>query len=214
MIVLVMAAHPDDEVLGCGGTICRHVDEGDKVHILFVADGETARLMKAQPNRNIAATAAAKVMGAEVYFLDHPDQRLDQLALLDLTREVEEWGRFIKPEIVYTHFAGDRNMDHRIVHDITMTAFRPVPGCTVKQIHAYSVLSSTEWGGWPFTANHFVNVTGTRARKRQALRCYEDEMREPPHPRSFANVNSADAVCGSIIGVDHAEAFITLRSIR
>lgn len=214
MNVLVIAAHPDDEVLGCGGTIARHVVEGDKVEVLFVADGETARIMHNRENRNIAAKSAGDILGVSmVHFLDHPDQRLDQISLLDLTKQVEERVAALKPRIVYTHHAGDLNEDHRIVHQIAMTALRPLPGSRVKEIYAFEVPSSTEWGT-PFWPNHFVNISSLHQRKVEALSCYESEMRLSPHARSYSAIGALNRLRGHQVGLAYAEAFVTLRTIR
>ena len=212
--VLIVAAHPDDEVLGCGGTIARHVAEGDDVHLLFVADGETARGIKARPNRNFMAYEAAKLLGAKPpVFLDFSDQRLDQLALLDITKLIEVHAFMIRPTIVYTHHAGDLNLDHRIVHQAAMTALRPLPGSTVKAIYAFEVLSSTEWGSG-FAPNHFVSLSRDIFYKKiDALHCYDSEMRLTPHARSLDAAQSLMELRGSTVGVDWAEAFMTLRSI-
>ena len=213
--ILVIAAHPDDEALGCGGTIARHVAEGDSVHVLFVADGETARVMAAKSNRNIAAFEASKVLGTQPpIFLDYADQKLDTLPLLEITQTIERYVAEIRPTIVYTHHAGDLNNDHRIVHQAAMTALRPLPGSTVRAIYAFEVLSSTEWGNgfWP---NHFVDISDDAAtRKLRALACYAEEIRPYPHARSFSSVLSMENVRGASCGVGRAEAFLTLRSIR
>lgn len=212
--VLVIAAHPDDEVLGCGGTIAAHAADGDEVYVLFVADGETSRGMKALPNRNFMAHAASKVLGTKPpAFLDFSDQRLDQLGLLDITKLIEVHVFLWKPTIVYTHHAGDLNLDHRIVHQAVMTACRPLPGSSIKQIYAFEVLSSTEWGSG-FAPNHFVNVSGEASFKKvEALLCYESEMRDHPHPRSYDGINYLESLRGAACGIDRAEAFMTLRSI-
>lgn len=213
MNVLVVCAHPDDEVLGCGGTIARHVAEGDKVHVVYVADGETARIMHNRGERNKAAQKACEALGASPQFLDHPDQRLDQLALLDITREIEAVAKAIQPRVVYTHHVGDLNRDHRIVHKAVMTAFRPVSGLTPNQIFAFEVLSSTEWGSgfWP---NHFVDISAFMKKKLEALHCYSDEMRPPPHARSYASAIALAEMRGYSVGQGSAEAFMVMRSIR
>ena len=212
--VLVIAAHPDDEVLGCGGTMARHIADGDEVHVLFVADGETSRGMKALPNRNFMALAASKVLGTRPpQFLDFSDQRLDQLGLLDIVKLIEVHVFMVKPTIVYTHHAGDLNLDHRIVHQAVMTACRPLPGSSVDAIYAFEVLSSTEWGTG-FAPNHFVDINGSAfLDKMAALKCYASEIREHPHPRSFETVHRLEKLRGAACGVDRAEAFMTLRSI-
>jgi N-acetylglucosamine malate deacetylase 1 len=212
--VLCVAAHPDDEVLGCGGTLARHAAEGDEVHILFTADGETSRGMKALPNRNFMAHAAMKVLGANsIDFLDYRDQMLDDAPLLEITQAIEDRARVIRPSIVYTHNHLDLNMDHSLTARATMTAFRPLPGSSVRAIYAFEVLSTTELGGgfWP---NHFVAMDGFLNTKLKALGCYETEMRPVPHPRSYAGVIDTVRLRGYQVGIEAAEAFMTLRSIR
>lgn len=212
--VLVIAAHPDDEVLGCGGTIARHVADGAAVYLLFVADGETARIMAAQPNRNLAALEASKILGAEPpRFLDLLDQKLDTYPLLEITQAIEDAIRSFRPTIVYTHHAGDLNLDHAITARAAMTALRPLPDSTVKAIYAFEVLSSTEWGSG-FAPNHFVNISAFKKKKEQALRCYETELRCAPHPRHLhIAIDVLPTLRGSMAGIFDAEAFMILRSI-
>lgn len=214
--VLVIVAHPDDEVLGCGGTMARHVADGDEVHVVYAADGETARGIKALPNRNFMAFEACKVLGVKSHvFLDYADQRLDDVMLLDLTQRIEAHVARIKPAIVYTHHADDLNNDHRLVHQAVMTACRPLPGSSVRQIYAFEVLSSTEWGAgfWP---NHFVGLLLGSAldKKVQALRRYGSEMRMHPHPRTYETVERLAYMRGTQCGLCCAEAFVVMRSIR
>jgi LmbE family N-acetylglucosaminyl deacetylase len=212
--VLCVAAHPDDEVLGCGGTLARHAAEGDEVHTIFCADGETSRGMKALPNRNFMAHAASKVLGTQMpIYLDYADQRLDQASLLELTQRIEDRARIIRPSIVYTHHAGDLNMDHALTARATLTAFRPLPDSSVRQIFAFEVVSSTEWGTgfWP---NHFVTITAYWKTKIDALLCYSSEMRDGPHARSYGGIGALGNLRGFQAGVWSAEAFMTLRSIR
>lgn len=212
--ILIIAAHPDDEALGCGGTIARHVAGGDEVHLLFVADGETARAMHAKPNRNYAADAAGRVLGVKTTaFLDLRDQMLDTKPLLEITQLIEAIVSRVQPTIVYTHHAGDLNRDHQIVHLAAMTALRPVPGSTCRAIYAFEVLSSTEWGTG-FAPNHFVDISdGFMDLKLDALKCYDEEMRPPPHTRSYENVEALAEVRGASVGVPFAEAFVTMRSV-
>ena len=151
--VLVVSAHPDDEVLGCGGTIARHFDAGDLVHVLIVAEGTTSR--QQQRNRRQASgelTALAKaaekagsILGAtSVELLDMPDNRLDSLDRLDLIKQVEERIVRHQPKIVYVHHAGDLNVDHRRLHEAVVTACRPTPGHSVRRLLSFEVPSSTE----------------------------------------------------------------------
>jgi LmbE family N-acetylglucosaminyl deacetylase len=212
--VLCVAAHPDDEALGCGGTLARHVLDGDEVDIIFCADGETSRGMKALPNRNFMAHEAAKVLGAKIpTYLDYVDQRLDQASLLELTQHIEDRARIIRPTIVYMHHLGDLNRDHQLVAQATLTAFRPLPFSSVRAIYAFEVPSSTEWGTG-FWSNHYVDVSKTWNVKILALKQYESEMREMPHPRSLGGVFALARWRGAQAGISHAEAFMTMRTIR
>jgi LmbE family N-acetylglucosaminyl deacetylase len=147
------------------------------------------------------------------HYLDYADQRLDQISLLELTQAIEDRARVVQPSVVYTHCPNDLNMDHVLVSRAAMTAFRPLPYSSVRAIHAFEVLSSTEWGTgfWP---NHYVNIEGFLNTKLRALGCYETEMRAVPHPRSYAGVIDTVRLRGYQAGIDAAEAFMTMRSIR
>lgn len=225
--VVIVAAHPDDEVLGCGGTIARHADAGDEVHIVIVAEGLTSRRGDAENPESAAkleahwacARAAASDLGARPpVFLGLPDNRLDTLALLDVVQSLEAEIASIAPRRVYTHHSGDLNIDHEIVHRATLTACRPLPGSSVREIYAYEVLSSTEWGGprqpGAFAPRHFVDITQTLERKIGALRHYAGEMREFPHPRSYEAVRHLAHGRGAECGSHAAEAFVLIRSIH
>lgn len=218
---MVVAAHPDDEALGCGGTIARHASEGDEVHVVFMADGVTARgdsEQKSLERRNEAAENAARLLGVtEPHFLGLPDNRLDSLPLLDIVQRLENHIRLVQPEVIYTHHHGDLNIDHCLTHQAVMTACRPQPGFCVKEIYAFEVLSSTEWqtpGYRPFEANVYVDIGSYITAKRAALVSYEEEMREAPHSRSIENSIRQAQLRGSAVGLDYAEAFVLVRGIR
>ena len=224
--VLVVAAHPDDEVLGVGGTVARHVDQGERVHSLILAEGSTSR----GSHRNVAehsdsidalraaAGAAAQCLGSEPpEFAGLPDNRMDQFDLLDVIKVVEEAVRRISPSIVYTHHGGDLNLDHRIAHQAVLTACRPLPGSPVRAVYCFETLSSSEWGtpeiGAPFVPNHFIDITEQMARKQRALTCYRQEMRAFPHARSMESVAHLAGFRGASVGVDAAEAFSVARQV-
>lgn len=221
MDVLVIAAHPDDEVLGLGGTIARHARSGDNINVLIVAEGATSRPDETQEDVSAlrqAATQAAKVLGAqEPVFLCLPDNRLDSMDLLDVIQAIEKQAGIFKPDIVYTHHGGDLNLDHQIVHRAVITALRPLPDSPVKAIYGFETLSSTEWAspsvGPAFRPNRFVDVTDTLADKIKALDCYEMEMRDFPHPRSTQAIKSLASLRGSHVGVTAAEAFEVILEI-
>ena len=223
MNVLVIAAHPDDEVLGCGGTIARHVAAGDRVDILILAEGATSRLdggsSEELENLGAAARQAAAALGAEApRMLGFPDNKMDSLALLDIVHPIEAAIKEIEPEVVYTHHGGDLNIDHRITHQATLTACRALPGATVKKIYAFEVVSSTEWSsdafGGIFQPTHFVDVSGHLIAFKAAVDAYGAEMRAPPHPRSWENVEAILRVRGATVGLAAAEAFQVIRQVE
>ncbi|WP_312257209.1 PIG-L deacetylase family protein [Stutzerimonas nitrititolerans] len=219
--VLVVAAHSDDEALGCGGTIARHVADGDIVFAVFLADGVSSRADSDSvglSNRMRASESARKILGiSKNYYLGLPDNRLDSLALIEVVQPLEKIITELKPQIVYTHHRGDLNVDHRIAHQAVMTACRPVPGSSVKEIYAFQVMSSTEWntpGVNPFIANCAVDITNHLKIKARALRAYGLEMRDFPHSRSIENIFALAKHNGAVYGISAAEAFMLIRSIR
>ena len=224
--VIVVAAHPDDEVLGCGGTIARHADSGDQVHVLIVAEGSTSRQQKRDRSQvgdelsalAKAAQAAGSILGAaSVELLDLPDNRLDSLDRLDLIKRIEECVERHQPECVYVHHAGDVNVDHRRLHEAVVTACRPTPGHVVKSLLSFEVASSTEWqppGSAPaFQPNWFVDISAQWERKKEALSTYLSEMRDWPHARSLKAVEHLARWRGAQVGVEAAEAFCLLRQL-
>jgi len=224
--VLVFAAHPDDEVLGCGGTIVRHADAGDQVELLIVAEGATSRQQQRDRSQArvdllalaLAAQRAASILGATgVELLDLPDNRLDSLDRLDLIKQIEERIERHQPQVVYVHHAGDVNVDHRRLHEAVVTACRPTPGHPVRRLLSYEVASSTEWqppGSAPaFQPNWFVDISAQWPRKREALEAYASEMRPWPHARSIEAVEHLARWRGAQVGVEAAEAFYLLRQL-
>jgi LmbE family N-acetylglucosaminyl deacetylase len=224
--VAVVAAHPDDEVLGCGGTLARMATEGRAVHILLLADGETSRRDDADQDpdsrkiaaRKVAAEKACKVLGcASVEVLTLPDNRLDGLVLLDVVKQVEEFLLRHRPSTVFTHHAGDVNIDHQVVHAAVVTACRPLPKYHVQELLFFEVPSSTEWrpvgSAEPFVPNWFVDISTTIEKKLQALEIYGSELRAFPHPRSLKAVSALATWRGATVGVDAAEAFILGRKV-
>jgi LmbE family N-acetylglucosaminyl deacetylase len=219
--VLVVAAHADDEALGCGGTIAKHAASGDHVHVVFVADGVTSRPRAGKDelaSRKQATENARGILGIRTTaFLGLPDNRLDSLPLLDIVQLLEAIVIKLSPDVVYTHHYGDLNVDHRLVHQAVMTACRPLPGNSVREILTFEVMSSTEWsstGSAPFLPNLFVDISAYVETKLQALDAYAVEMRPPPHSRSTEHMQCLMRHRGSCVGVDAAEAFMVMRSIR
>jgi LmbE family N-acetylglucosaminyl deacetylase len=226
MKVLVIAAHPDDEILGCGATAARLVMEGHEIHFAILGEGLTARHSDraAMDAGQLAALyrqahiAAAKVGVKQVVLNKLPDNRLDTVPLLEVVKIVEELVARLKPEVIYTHHAGDLNVDHGVVHRAVLTATRPMSGQTVREIYAFEVPSSTEWAFQrlepAFRPNVFVDVTRTLEAKIAAMECYESEARKFPHPRSPEALRAIAMRWGSVAGCGAAEAFELVRSIR
>jgi len=218
--VLVVAAHSDDEALGCAGSMAKHVASGDNVHVLFMTDGVSSRYAEADGvlQRQTASQKAAEVLQLlSIQNLDFPDNKMDVVPLLDVTQAIEKVVSEIQPDIIYTHHIGDLNVDHQVTHKAVVTACRPQPKFCVNEIYAFEVLSSTEWqtvGLSPFMPNVFVDITGYIETKRAVLKTYCDEMREEPHSRSIANAINLAKVRGSSVGVKYAEAFISLRELK
>lgn len=223
--ILIVAAHPDDEVLGCGGTMAKMSDGGARIHVAFLADGVSARTgddsdsCAAQlAQRRAAARRAGEVLGVEsIFFGDLPDNQLDTVALIDVIRPIETLVAKYRPGMVITHHAGDLNVDHRRVHQAVATACRAQPGHPVRTLLAFEVPSSTEWqlpgSGPAFVPNWFVDISSSLDRKLSALSAYAAELREWPHPRSQRGVEHLARWRGASVGVDAAEAFILGRCI-
>ena len=216
--ILVIVAHPDDEVLGCGATIAQHTENGDKVQVVFAADGFSSREAE-DGERNLSATEVADILGCEnPIFLDFPDNKLDAVPLLRIVKEIEKIINDFQPNIVYTHYFGDLNIDHQITHKSVITACRPQPDFCVKEIYSFETLSATHWQSSSmantFNPNYFVDVSDFIKQKIKALQCYDNEMRDYPHARSYEAVASLSSFRGSSVGVHNAEAFVIERLIK
>ena len=224
--VLVVAAHPDDEILGLGGTVARHGDEGDRVRTLILAEGATSRdAVRDAEGRSdelhqlvVAAQRAAEALGVEApQMLGLPDNRMDSLTLLDVVKPIEQLVRSFQPQIVYTHHGGDLNVDHQVAHQAVLTACRPLPGSSVEAIYTFETVSSTEWAsestGDTFRPTRFVGITDQLERKLAALEAYSSEMAAFPHARSMESVRALAALRGASVGVDAAEAFMVVREV-
>jgi N-acetylglucosamine malate deacetylase 1 len=218
--ILVVAAHPDDEILGLGGTIARHVSGGDRVTSAIVADLGTARYEDDTINsvRQNAQEAAQKLGVADIRFAGFADQTLDTLPILEITQWIEKVLKDIQPQIIYTHHRGDLNRDHKIVHEATLTAARPYSASYVERILCYETPSSTEWAGSyhenQFIPNLYVDITPYLEKKLDAMSAYATELLPFPHPRSLEALRMRAATWGSVIGVAAAEPFLLVREIQ
>jgi N-acetylglucosamine malate deacetylase 1 len=218
--ILVVAAHPDDEALGCGGTLAKHANTGDEVHILFMTDGESARgltVANAQ-RRKEASLAAAEILGAKSpTFFDFPDNEMDVVPRIRIAQAIEDEMASLAPDIVYTHHAHDLNIDHRITHEAVMIALRPQPHAPKPTILSFEVPSSTEWQTpgaiTAFIPNWYVDISAFMPAKKAALMAYHKEMRAWPHPRSLKAVEHLAHWRGACVGVKAAEALSLARNI-
>jgi LmbE family N-acetylglucosaminyl deacetylase len=226
MNVLCVAAHPDDEVIGVGGTLARHAGSGDSVSVCILSDGVTSRYddeteeMEAEiSRRRERARAVCEALGVEdVTFYGFPDNRLDSVPLLDIVQTIEDEIRRIQPATVYTHPHGDLNVDHELVARATITATRPLTDSPVERVLAYETVSATEWAipepSNAFQPTSFVDIGDTLERKLDALRAYESELRDHPHPRNVDNVRRNAMLWGAKSGMSAAEPFELLRELR
>ena len=218
--VLVIAAHPDDEVLGMGGTIAVHSERGDVVRVVVVTDGSSTQYPDDAATRarkeEEARRAAAELGVTDYVHLDLPDMRLDTLAHVEVNTIVEEHVRDLAPQVVYTA-QPDVNRDHQVLFDSVAVATRPTPGQPVRRLLTYAPTSSTEWTPAPvnwFVPNWFVDITGTLERKLAAFGHYETERREYPHPRSERAIRAAAEYYGASCGCEYAEPFVLVRGLE
>ena len=224
--ILVVAAHPDDEVLGCGSTIARLAKEGHEVSIAILGEGVTSRYKKPEETEkrlieelHARSYDVGKHLSAkEVFLFSLPDNRFDTVPLLDIVKMVENSVNKLQPAVIYTHHRGDLNIDHQIVHRAVLIAARPLENCPVKEIYTFEVPSSTEWAFQQFEPvfrpNVFVDISETLEIKVQAMQLYESEARPFPHPRSPEALRAIARRWGSMVGLEAAEAFQLVRATR
>jgi LmbE family N-acetylglucosaminyl deacetylase len=222
--ILIIAAHPDDEVLGCGGTISRLVKEGHEAYTLVLGEGITSRDASRQREKREQELVQLKkqvheadaVIGIkEVFADDFPDNRFDSVPLLDIVKVIETIKNKIKPGIVFTHAEQDLNIDHQITYRAVLTAVRPTAGETVKEIYSFEVLSSTEWN-FPlrFSPDVFFDISETIDIKLAAMEKYRSELKEYPHPRSIKGIRLNAEHWGMKTGLKYAEAFKLVRMLK
>jgi LmbE family N-acetylglucosaminyl deacetylase len=219
-----VAAHPDDEILGCGGTMARLSKEGHEIFIVILGEGETSRgsnrenEIKTLTDLKHQSLEASQLVGAkELFTYNFPDNRFDTVALLEIVKKIEEVVTKVKPHTIFTHHGSDLNVDHQICNRAVLTATRPVDGMTVKEIYAFEIPSSSEWSfqslGRSFRGNYFVDISETLDTKIKAMECYRSEIRNFPHPRSTKALHAISTRWGSVVGCKAAEAFEVIRSI-
>lgn len=221
--VLVIAAHPDDEVLGCGGTMARLAAAGCEVHVAILGEGLTSRggaadVTALEVLHNQGRQAAARMGARNVRFCGLPDNKFDSIPLLGIIQLIEAELLEVKPQAVFTHHAGDLNIDHRITHQAVVTATRPTgtgPGQGVKLLCAFEIPSASEWAFCqfaPFRPNMFVDIAATVETKIEAMACYAGEQCAFPHPRSAEHLRALASTRGSAVGSGATEAFELIRA--
>lgn len=235
MNVLVIVAHPDDEVLGAGGTILKHHKKGDNVTVIYLATGITSRRKSGYKNissygskiidtaqmekeieklRSDAKRACNILKVNNVKFHEFPDNEMDSIPLLKVVKTIESEIEATKPTRIYTHHYGDLNVDHRVVYKATLTACRPMNN-TVRELMCFEIPSSTEWNyPYNFNPNYFVNIESQLKAKIKAMEAYKNEIRKFPHPRSSENLGIVAKRWGSVSGNEAAEAFEIVRMIE
>jgi len=225
--VLVVCAHPGDEILGCGATLALHVRQGHRVRVLVLGDGLTSRVKSVEKAKDVVdldvieeqGREALKALGVqEVEYLRFPDNRFDTVPLLDLVKEIEKVKRKFYPGFVYTNSPFDLSVDQQKTSHAVATAFRPLPGDNRTRLLCFEVASSTEWNvngdQNAFTPNYFVDVSATLPMKIKSFEKLRFEVRPWPHPRSTRSIEHQARIRGASVGVSAAEAYMLLRGVQ
>lgn len=217
--IAVIVAHPDDEALGMGGTLLKLKKLGHEIHILFVSDGVTSRHVANESiqYREFNFHQAMNFLKPASYqSLHYPDNMLDTFSLLEIVQKLENFLYKINPDILFTHFIDDLNVDHQIVSKACITATRPGSLTFVKEILAFEVLSSTDWNlGRPrFSPNYYIDITDYIDAKISYLNVYKDEIKQYPHARSIDLIKSLSQIRGSEVFKNNAEGFMLIRSLK
>jgi LmbE family N-acetylglucosaminyl deacetylase len=223
--ILVIAAHPDDELLGCGGTLLHYKQSGYKIKIIFLSDGESSRPNKKSnikklilKRANQAELICKKCKFLKPVFGNLPDNRLDTVSFLSIVKLIEKEIKNFKPEIIFTHFENDLNIDHQLTFKAVITATRPLSKSFVKKILSFEIPSSTDFNFTKnnkkiFNPNYYVNISNFVKKKSNLIKIYKDELRPWPHPRSIKSIENLAKYRGSQIGIKYAEAFILIRQL-
>jgi LmbE family N-acetylglucosaminyl deacetylase len=212
--ILVVAAHPDDEVLGCGGTIALHAQAGNRVTVAIVCEGESLRYGKEGVGQKAHVQRAAQTLGVgDVRLLGFPDQRLDTVTLTDIITSLERIVQELRPQVVYGQYGGDVNRDHHLLFQALLVATRPTEDY-IEAVYAFDTASSTEWA-YPrtFVPDTWVDITSTLEIKLAAMSCYTSELRAYPHPRSLKALEHRARAWGHQSCLEAAEVFMTIRQV-
>ncbi len=222
--ILIVAAHPDDEVLGCFGTVARLIREGHEAYTLILGEGKTSRDEKRQienKKNDIAMLGneikkANGVIGIKKVFIEsYPDNRFDSVNLLDIIKVISKVKEEVQPDIIFTHYEKDLNIDHQITYQAVITATRPMQDECVKEIYSFEILSSTEWN-YPisFSPDTYFDISETLSLKIAAMKEYASELCKFPHPRSLKGIELSAKYHGMRVGKKAIEAFKCIRRVR
>jgi len=218
--ILIVVAHPDDEVLGCFGTIARLIKEGCDAYTLILGEGKTSRDINNKKEDiellNHEIFNANKTIGIKKVFIESfPDNRFDSVDLLDIIKVISKVKEEVKPDMIFTHYENDLNIDHQLTYKAVITASRPMQDECVKEIYSFEVLSSTEWN-YPlsFSPDTFFDINDTIDLKLNAMKEYNSELCQFPHPRSLEGIELNAKYQGMRVGKKYVEAFKTIRVIK
>lgn len=217
--VLVIAPHADDEVLGAGGSMARHIRAGDNVFVCVVATAEESMYPKELIDTvRKEANAAHRLLGvSQTFFLDFPVLKLLQTPSHKISEAILKVINEVKADVVYVPFHGDVHIDHKVVFDASMVSLRPIGAHKVTAVYAYETLSETEWAA-PFAQDAFIpnvwsDISPDLESKLEAMKCYRSQLKEFPHPRSLQGLTHLARLRGSTVGYHAAEAFVLIRQI-
>ena len=216
MKILVIAPHPDDEVLGCGGTIAKYTYKGDEVYLCIVTKSYTPDWSEEfLKRRQKEIEKANKILGIKkTYLLNFPTVKLDTIPQKKLNTSILKVVSEVKPDVLYIPHKGDLNKDHRLVFEASLVAVRP-SNLKLKNVLSYETLSGTEWGQSiePFIPNVYVDISGTLEKKIESMKAYKSELKKYPHPRSLEIIEALAKKRGSEVGTRFAEAFMLIREV-
>ena len=218
--ILIIAAHPDDEIIGCGGTLLKHIFNKDDVFVVFASDGESSRVNgknKISKRQKEAKEVAKNAKIKKIFFLNYPDNQMDKINILKISKSITSIVDKVKPDIVYTHHYNDLNIDHKITFEATMVACRPIRKKNITELYSFEILSSSEWHGRQnlnFKPNVYVNINNFFQKKISLMKIYKNEVMRSPHPRSIRSITSKAASRGSEVNTLYAEAFELIRIIK
>lgn len=220
MRVLIFAPHPDDEVIGVGGTIAKRVNTGDEVYVCVVTKGQEPMFKKEfiEQGRKECREADAKLGVTETIFLDFPAVMLETVPRHELNGKISDLIQSLKPEEIFIPHRGDMQLDHQIVGDSVMVAVRPRGEYYPKRVYAYETLSETGWN-IPNAINEFIpnvyeDISDTIEQKLSAMRLFQSQLAEFPNARSIGAIEALARFRGATVTVNAAEAFTLVREIK